>query len=144
VTAEEPLKVVPDAEPDPELLIVSALTTEPAEPVVFWLSVGTSAASIALKLGAPEVPLGPAKMKFADVEDAPVPPLAIGTMPVRLMSGVPPPEDARGAVAVTALTPAPPAVAEIVIVPFPLVTVTLVPAVIVAREKPPEALPIKS
>ena len=47
VIADEPLKVAPDADPAPLLLIVSALTTLPAEPVVFWFSVGTSPAWIA-------------------------------------------------------------------------------------------------
>jgi hypothetical protein len=36
-----------------------------AVPVVFWLSVGTSAATIALKVGAPEDPLGAAKNVLA-------------------------------------------------------------------------------
>lgn len=44
VLAAEPLYVDPDASPAPLLLIVSALTTLPAEPVVFWFSVGTSPA----------------------------------------------------------------------------------------------------
>lgn len=44
VLAAEPLKVVPDASPVPLLLNVTALTTEPADPVVFWFSVGTSKA----------------------------------------------------------------------------------------------------
>jgi hypothetical protein len=47
VRAAEPLNEVPEASPVPPLLNVTALATEPAEPVVFWFSVGTSAAWIA-------------------------------------------------------------------------------------------------
>lgn len=44
VLAAEPLYVDPDASPVPLLLIVNALATLPAEPVVFWFNVGTSPA----------------------------------------------------------------------------------------------------
>ena len=46
--AAEPLYVVPVLNEMP-VPAVKALATEPAEPVVFWFSVGTSAAWIALK-----------------------------------------------------------------------------------------------
>lgn len=39
--------------------------TDAAVPVVFWLSVGMSAATIALNVGAPAVPLGAARKLFA-------------------------------------------------------------------------------
>ena len=41
------------------------VASEAAEPVVFWLSVGTSAAAMARNDGAPAEPLGAAKKKFA-------------------------------------------------------------------------------
>ena len=65
VRAALPLNVVPEASPEPPLLNVTALATEPADPVVFWFSVGMSAATTALNVGAPAEPLGAAKKKFA-------------------------------------------------------------------------------
>jgi hypothetical protein len=61
------LKEVPGAAP-PEELKVTELATEPACPVVFWLSVGTSAATIARKPGVPDTPSGEAKTKLADCD----------------------------------------------------------------------------
>ena len=60
--------MVPDTSPVPPLLNVTALATLPAEPVVFWFSVGMSAATTALNVGAPAEPLGAAKKKFAVFE----------------------------------------------------------------------------
>jgi hypothetical protein len=42
-----------------------AVVADPADPVVFWFSVGTSAATIVLKVGTPAAPLGAAKNVFA-------------------------------------------------------------------------------
>ena len=52
---------MPDAAPAPPLLMVSALATEPAEPVVFWFNVGMSAATTARNVGTPPTPLGAAR-----------------------------------------------------------------------------------
>ena len=47
--------------PVPPLAIATVPVTLLAVPVVFWFSVGTSAATIALNVGAPAEPLGAAK-----------------------------------------------------------------------------------
>jgi hypothetical protein len=41
--------------------VVKSLGVDAAVPVVFWFNVGISAATIALNVGAPELPLGAAK-----------------------------------------------------------------------------------
>jgi hypothetical protein len=61
VCAELPLNVAEPDNPVPDTANVKEFATEPAEPVVFWLSVGISAATIALNVGAPAAPLGAAK-----------------------------------------------------------------------------------
>ena len=65
VCAEPPLNVAEPDRPVPDVAKVNEFATEPAEPVVFWLSVGISAATIALNVGAPAAPLGAAKNVFA-------------------------------------------------------------------------------
>lgn len=40
--------------------VVKSLGVDAAVPVVFWFNVGTSAATIALKVGTPELPFGDA------------------------------------------------------------------------------------
>jgi hypothetical protein len=63
VMLAEPLKLTP--------LIVRAVcrvVAVAALPVVFWLSVGTSAATIALNVGTPAVPFGAARIKLAVLE----------------------------------------------------------------------------
>ena len=65
--------------------------------------------------------------------DWPVPPLPTATTPVKLMSGVAPPDDASGADAVTPVTVPP--VELIVIEPAPFVMLMPVPAVSTAGVK---------
>ena len=52
--------VAPD-NPVPPLAVATVPVTLDAVPVVFWFSVGISAATIARKLGTPAVPFGDAK-----------------------------------------------------------------------------------
>jgi hypothetical protein len=47
------------------LAIATVPVTLDAVPVVFWFSVGISAATTALNVGTPAVPSGAAKTKFA-------------------------------------------------------------------------------
>ena len=61
VCAELPLNVAEPDKPVPDTANVKAFATDPAEPVVFWLSVGISAATIALNVGVPAEPLGAAQ-----------------------------------------------------------------------------------
>ena len=87
--AAEPLYVVPELNEMP-VPAVKALATEPAEPVVFWLSVGTSAAWIVdmttfVPLPRKYEPLvvAPANAFMAVCAVVwPEPPLAIGSVPV--------------------------------------------------------------
>ena len=51
--------------PVPPLAIATTPVTLAAVPVVFWLSVGMSAATIARKVGTPADPFGAAKKKLA-------------------------------------------------------------------------------
>lgn len=61
VTFAEPLKLWPQS--------VLEVVRVAAEPVVFWFSVGTSAATIARNVGVPAVPLGAAKNVLAVWEE---------------------------------------------------------------------------
>ena len=92
VRAALPLNVVPDASPVPALLKVTAFATLPAEPVVFWFKVGTSAAWIAdmttsvplPRRYCPEV-TAPARASIAACRVvSPVPPLAMSIAPVNV------------------------------------------------------------
>ena len=53
------------AVPEPPLATATMPVTLDAVPVVFWFSVGTSAATMARKVGVPAEPLGAAKKKLA-------------------------------------------------------------------------------
>lgn len=89
VMAAEPLYVVPELNEMP-VPAVKALATEPAEPVVFWFKVGTSAAWIVAITTSVPLPrkyeplvTAPARASMAAWRDvSPVPPLAIGSVPV--------------------------------------------------------------
>ena len=80
--------------PVPPLAMATVPVTFEAVPVVFWLSVGTSAATMARKVGAPGAPLGAAKNVLAvwdaksDAVTASVPPSVklpeLVTVPVRV------------------------------------------------------------
>ena len=54
--------------PVPPFATATIPVTFAAVPVVFWLSVGISAPTIALKVGTPAVPFGAAKILFAVFE----------------------------------------------------------------------------
>jgi hypothetical protein len=90
--------------PVPPLAIATVPVTFEAVPVVFWFSVGMSAATIARNVGAPAVPLGAAR-KLLAVLDA----YGFWVSPypdARLIAGVDPPDDTTGEVPDTEDTPA--------------------------------------
>lgn len=98
--------------PVPPLAIATTPVTLLAVPVVFWFSVGTSAATIARKVGAPAEPLGAAKKKLAVL-------LAYGFCvspypEAKLIAGVVPPDDTTGEVPVTDVTGAVPLDAAVI------------------------------
>jgi hypothetical protein len=69
VTAFEPLKPTAAAViPPPEMEKLREVVRVAALPVVFWLSVGTSAAAIVRNVGVPAVPLGAARNVLAVCE----------------------------------------------------------------------------
>ena len=65
VTLAEPLKLPLVYVRSPVMAMVRPVVSVAAEPVVFWFSVGTSAATIARNVGAPATPLGAAKKVLA-------------------------------------------------------------------------------